>query len=1003
MNLQRYFIFSLIFLISVNPLSAEQREEIIEDFESGTIDLTSYPGEDIEPDAWEITDENTVSPSSQYSLKLFGNTWKVKTISPISVDSSEVWQISTFVSDKGEIHGFGVSDGENVLFYSLDGTQELNIEEWVTVYQGAFPEGEWNQFLLPIAEDWFAWFDELPAITELIFVNDNDESTGIVYFDNIFDVSADLPIIPQVEINYTIGNEYRDRGFRSVDVQFFSEVIDPDSDEHSYFWNFGDGNTSLLMHPIHTFIVEDDHSYTVHLSVTDDTDCTGFTSCQIEVDEGESSFPLTINFAGDIMLARKYEDPGGIIQTFGVESIFEPTLPIFGNNADISVANLECVFTTHDEPHPTKTIYFKSAPANISGISFAGIDLVCLANNHVLDYMLPGMQETQSLLNDHNVLYSGAGADSYEAYQPLFYSKKGMNLAFLRSCDRTGQYNNYQPYLNAGYNKSGFAYMTPYYVLQQIQDVQDIADLIVVETHAGSEYSTEPGANYDQAAIFDGWDIKDFSQDEDYTPRIDIPHMWDIEIRHHFIDSGADLVICHHPHVIQGFEMHNGKLIAHSLGNFVFDLDYLETFPSMILKTKINNDGFFGYSVKPVFIDDYIPQVATGALGNHILDYLAMKSKEMNTYLYIDRLNNKATVITDTLSMSIKTKQFEETLYFQQQNSQYVSQIIHLPKTANISSIDQIYPNGNYEFRMGRELIWFGNYEDEGSTEWNVNSNNEWLDETTFWEGERSLCIHQNANNGFNIITNLENRLIRRSEGKYSVHGWIKTQNGSNVTIQARFYEYRSSGGLLGMDNCGIVSGDADWQYYAREIDVPDATNFFDICANSDPPNSGDSYSWFDKIGLIEWEDWQAGQNFPEPVINPNDYYYLQIRTTEPLEIGNIEFTETNYGEFLVSSSDNIVSSPTIADLHQNYPNPFNPNTTISFSLHKAGKVKLNVFNIKGQRVQNLIDEKYQAGNWSIEWNGKDKFDNNVASGIYFFQLKVDEKFNAAKKGLLLK
>ncbi|NQT65263.1 MAG: CapA family protein, partial [FCB group bacterium] len=66
--------------------------------------------------------------------------------------------------------------------------------------------------------------------------------------------------------------------------------------------------------------------------------------------------------------------------------------------------------------------------------------------------------------------------------------------------------------------------------------------------------------------------------------RIDIPHMWDIEIRHHMIDSGADLVICHHPHVIQGIEVYNGKVIAHSLGNFVFDLSYLETFPTMIQK-----------------------------------------------------------------------------------------------------------------------------------------------------------------------------------------------------------------------------------------------------------------------------------------------------------------------------------------------------------------------------------------------------------------------------------
>ena len=68
-------------------------------------------------------------------------------------------------------------------------------------------------------------------------------------------------------------------------------------------------------------------------------------------------------------------------------------------------------------------------------------------------------------------------------------------------------------------------------------------------------------------------DIEDISdEEENYSPFIDVPHMWDREIRHFAIDNGADLVIVHHPHVIQGFEVYNEKLIAHSLGNFVFDL-----------------------------------------------------------------------------------------------------------------------------------------------------------------------------------------------------------------------------------------------------------------------------------------------------------------------------------------------------------------------------------------------------------------------------------------------
>jgi len=704
------------------------------------------------------------------------------------------------------------------------------------------------------------------------------------------------------------------------------------------------------------------------------------------------------------MLARAYEYGGGIIPTLGVEAIFEPTLSILGEDADITVANLECPLTTHNTHHPTKTIYFKGSPDNAAGLDYAGIDLVCLANNHTNDYMLEGLLETQSTLDQYGILYSGAGINSYEAYTPLFYSKKGVNMAFLRSSDRTGQYNNYQPYLQAGYNKFGFAYMTPYYIMEQIEAVQDDADLIVVETHSGSEYSTAPGANYDYIDVFTGWDEKDFAEDEDYTPRIDIPHMWDIEIRHHMIDSGADLVICHHPHVIQGIEVYNGKVIAHSLGNFAFDLNYFETFPSMIFKADINEDGFDSYSIKPVYIDDYIPQIATGDLGRHILNYLIMKSKELNTYLSIDTDEMKANVILDTLTMITENEQYSEGLTFTYNGEEYVSQIIHLPQWGKISSIDVISPDGDYEFRVGRELIWFGNYEDEGASTWNVNSNNEWLDESEFFEGERSLCIQQNSANGYNIITNLENRMKRRSDGKYTVHGYIKTENCQGVMIQARFYNNRTGGTLLGQDNFEPVSGNTDWTYYHSEIDVHENTTFFDIVANNDPPATGESFAWFDETGLIEWEDWQPKSISSDMVINPNDFYYLQIRTDELPQNSSVQYTHTAYEENPVSINEYNLSVPVHAKLNSNYPNPFNPTTRISFTTTESeGKTKIAIYNIKGQKVKILIDEIVPSGEHTLIWDGTNSSNKRVSTGIYFYKMEYKGKLINTKKCILLK
>ena len=1003
-----FILLWMIFFINANALSYTHREEIIENFDDGEVTLLSFPDEDEDSEMWTLDSANTFN-DSPYSLKLFGNTWKVEEIEPVIVDSGDVWQIAAFVQSVGEIQGFALMDSSNVLFYSFSGTETLDIDVWVTVYQGAFSEYQWNLFQLPVADDWLARFDYLPTITSIVFVNDKD--SGIprtIYFDEISVISEDLPVPPQVEISYEMGRIYRNRnGNRNVDVQFFSQVTDPDSEEHNYFWFFGDDSTSTEQNPFHTFLVEDNHPYTVLLQVSDSTNCWGEASCQIEVDEGESTFPVTLNFVGDIMLARGYEQGGGIIPTQGVEAIFEPTLPYLGQAADISVANLECPLTTYWEHHPTKTIYFKGSPENAAGLQFAGIDIVTIANNHVYDYLYPGLLETQNTLDEYGILYSGAGIDSYEAYLPLFYNTKGVNFAFLASSDRTGQYNNYQPYLNAGFNKPGFAYMTPYYVSQQINSVRDVADLVIVETHSGSEYSVAPGSDYDKSLEL--YQYKELNpEDEEYDPFIDVPHMWDREIRHFMIDAGADLVVCHHPHIIQGLEVYDGKLIAHSLGNFVFDLSYAETMPSMILNAKVNESGFYEFEITPVFIDDYIPERATGEFGLHILDYLARRSKELNTYLSVDRENITAKVVLDTLSMEILSQNYSAIFPLQTEGDYKISQPFYLQRNGNISAVNTIEPVADWEYRLGREIIWFGNCEDEGCTFWNLNSNDEWYDENVYYAGFRSVCQRRFQNSGSEIITNFTNRIKRYSAGEYSLHGFIKTLNGNSVTVEVRYYSQRTTGSPLGIENIGVeLSGNTEWEFFSADLNVPDNCNFFDIVLKSDCPLSGQAYSWFDNIGLIEWTDWREFEG-NDQIENPNDFYFMQVKTNSN---GNIpafcvNYTETNYNYIPpVKNDDFHLTEKTQAILYPNFPNPFKSSTSISFDINAncPKKTEINIYNIKGQKVKKLINAQVTTDKHSLIWNGTDDNNKKVTSGIYFYELKIDERSEAVRKCLLIR
>ena len=115
----------------------------------------------------------------------------------------------------------------------------------------------------------------------------------------------------------------------------------------------------------------------------------------------------------------------------------------------------------------------------------------------------------------------------------------------------------------------------------------------------------------------------------------------------------------------------------------------------------------------------------------------------------------------------------------------------------------------------------------------------------------------------------------------------------------------------------------------------------------------------------------------------------------------NIEGSMSLYEYDETSSDDDIVANAN--KLIGNYPNPFNPETTISFSVTQTSPfVTLEIFNIKGQKVKTLVNNKLEEGLHHIVWNGKDDVNKPVASGIYFYKLQTG-KYSAVKKMVLMK
>ena len=103
-----------------------------------------------------------------------------------------------------------------------------------------------------------------------------------------------------------------------------------------------------------------------------------------------------------------------------------------------------------------------------------------------------------------------------------------------------------------------------------------------------------------------------------------------------------------------------------------------------------------------------------------------------------------------------------------------------------------------------------------------------------------------------------------------------------------------------------------------------------------------------------------------------------------------------------VASADEGSLLPSEYALFQNYPNPFNPSTQITFDVPNSEVVMLRVYNLLGQDVQTLINKSMAPGRYTVEWNGNDMLNNDVASGVYFYELR-GESFISRKKMLLIR
>lgn len=282
---------------------------------------------------------------------------------------------------------------------------------------------------------------------------------------------------------------------------------------------------------------------------------------------------LKLVFVGDIMLDRGVERA---IVNYGGGNYNFPFLKVSGylKSVDLAIGNLEGPIS--DKGYNVGSIYsFRDDPKAIDGLKFAGFDLVCLANNHMFDYTRAALEDTFNRLEKADIKYTGAGLSRSAALDPKVLSAGQAKIAFLAFTKLGAE--SWQ----AKENSSGLAWLTDDNVKTSIAKAKEEADIVVVMFHFGDEY--QPLSNPEQ---------KHFA--------------------HLAIDSGADLVVGHHPHVSQETEEYKGKYIAYSLGNFVFDQDFSEeTMESLALEVSVKNKAIQTVEARKIKLNGfYQPQLS---------------------------------------------------------------------------------------------------------------------------------------------------------------------------------------------------------------------------------------------------------------------------------------------------------------------------------------------------------------------------------------------------------
>ncbi len=380
---------------------------------------------------------------------------------------------------------------------------------------------------------------------------------------------------------------------------------------------------------------------------------------------------ISMHFGGDVMLGRRYletdrTDTPIVTDGDSARAVVEDLAPMAAA-ADWTVVNLETVIgeLPAEDAYTAKRFLLQSTPHITEMLDELGVDLVTLGNNHAYDWGDAGVVSTLGALEAAGIGHVGAGATREEAVRGRMVEVGDRTLGIVSFTTVNGSFVNDQ-LPSAGeplpvdlpadelwqYTSREFSFGKPgdqLYIKPDNRRINEIWTLFAqLERDVGEEAVAElwqrVSAVYPElqdwvarrghggAAPYRQEDmeaqIKQLKRDGADMIIVQVHGGYqfaEVEseflqgIAHAAIDAGADAVIAHHPHVLQGVEWYRDKLVVYSLGNLVFDQDFLATFPTAMLRLVTEGSNVIEARMMPLMLDRYRPVPVSGNTAAQIV------------------------------------------------------------------------------------------------------------------------------------------------------------------------------------------------------------------------------------------------------------------------------------------------------------------------------------------------------------------------------------------------